>query len=68
MEYTIELAKIDDRRSIVLWVIKDAEGKIIKREYVVCSYYDSEKEVGSQWYWGHYFRDLFDAVAYAKVA
>ena len=65
-EYTKELAKIDDRRSLVLWVIEDAEGKTIKQEYVVCSYYDATKPVGSQWCWGHYFRNLFNAVEYAE--
>lgn len=65
-EYTIELKKVDDRRSIVLWMVENAEGKVIKKEYVVCSYYDPTKEVGSQWYWGHYFHDLFNAVDYVK--
>ena len=60
-EYTIELKKIDARRSLVLWVTPDGHKK-----FVVCSYYDHEKKVGEQWVWGHYFTDLWEAVKYAK--
>lgn len=61
MEYTVELKKIDDRRSLVLWVTPEGHKK-----FVVCSFYDQEEPVGSQWCWGHYFEDIMDAVAYAK--
>lgn len=60
-EYTIELKKIDARRSLVVWVTPEGHKK-----YVVCSYYDHEKPVGEQWCWGHYFLDLWDAVDYAR--
>lgn len=62
MQYTIELKKIDERRSLVLWMTPEGNKK-----FVVCSFYDSKKPVGSQWSWGHYFTDLFDAVEYAKI-
>ena len=60
-EYTIELKKIDKRRSLVLWVTPGGHKK-----FVVCSYYDPEKPVGSQWCWGHYFEGLDSAIAYIK--
>lgn len=60
-EFTIELKKIDDRRSLVVWVTPGGNKK-----FVVCSYYDHEKPVGSQWAWGHYFTDLWAAVEYAR--
>lgn len=41
-EYTIELKKIDERRSLVLWICPDGAKK-----YVVCSYYDETKPVAS---------------------
>lgn len=58
-EFTVELMKIDERRSLVLWCYGD------HKKFVVCSYYDPTKEVGTQWYWGHYFFDLKDAMEYA---
>lgn len=61
MEYTVELKKIDERRSLVLWV--KPEGR---KEYVVCSFYEPDQPVGQQWCWGHYFSDLWDAVDYAR--
>lgn len=60
-ECTLELIKINSQRSLVLWIKSNG-----RKEYVVCSYYDPTKEIGSQWYWGHYFFNLFDAVEYAK--
>lgn len=60
-EFTIELKKIDERRSLVLWVSPGGN-----KQYIVCSFYDGTKPVGSQWSWGHYFDDLWDAVDYAK--
>lgn len=60
-EFTIELKKIDERRSLVLWM-----GQCGAQKYVVCSYYDNTKPIGSQWCWGHYFTDLYEAVDYAK--
>lgn len=59
-EFTLELAKLDDRRSLVAWVIDDQV-----HTFVVCSFYDPTKPVGQQWSWGHYFTDVFDAVRYA---
>lgn len=59
--YTVELSKLDGDRSLVLWVTERGTKK-----YVVCSYYDPDKPVGQQWYWGHYFTDLWGAVDYAK--
>jgi hypothetical protein len=61
MEYTVELKKVDDARSIVLWV--HASGR---KEFVVCSYYDETKPVGQQWCWGHYFQDVCSAVDYTR--
>ena len=61
MEHTIELARIDQCRSLVLWVTNSGH-----RKFVVCSYYNPTIPVGEQWSWGHYFDDLFDAVEYAK--
>lgn len=58
---TIELEKIDERRSIVLWVHDSG-----RKEFVVCSYFDETKPVGSQWSWGHYFQTLSCAVSYAE--
>lgn len=55
---TIELAKVNDK-SLVLW-----EKPSGNTEFVVCTAYDSTKPVGDQWYWGHYFNDIFDAVDY----
>ena len=57
---TIEVTKIDDRRSLVLWCKTSNT-----REFVVCSHYDASKPIGSQWVWGHYFKDLISAVRYA---
>ena len=59
-EFTMELAKIDDVRSIVLWEYNGS------KKYVVCSHYDATQPVGQQWYWGHYFFNLFEAVDYAR--
>ena len=60
MEYTVELKKIDDRRSLILWVTPEGNKK-----FVVCSFYDPKEPVGQQWCWGHYFTDLYEAVEYA---
>ena len=60
-EFTIELKKIDERRSLVLWMSPRGN-----KQYVVCSFYDEAKPVGSQWCWGHYFDDLWEAVDYAR--
>ena len=59
-EFTIELAKVDENRSLVVWV-KD-QG----RKFVVCSYYDKSRPIGIKWDWGHYFDDIFDAVDYIR--
>ena len=61
MEYTVELKKIDDRRSLVLWVKPSGD-----KQFIVCSFYDNKQPVGQQWSWGHYFTDLYEAVEYAK--
>lgn len=60
-EFTIELAKINRDQSLVMWT------KGNRKEFVVCTDYDAEKEVGSQWIWGHYFWDIVSAVEYAKT-
>lgn len=60
-EYTIELKKISDSKSLVLWATPEGN-----KQFVVCSFYDQTQPVGQQWYWGHYFNDLFEAVEYAK--
>lgn len=57
--YTVELTKHDDgEHSLVMWC------KNGNKEFVVCSYYDETKPVGSQWSWGHYFENLKDATEY----
>ena len=61
MEYTVELKKIDERRSLVLWVTPEGHKK-----FVVCSFYDPKQPVGQQWCWGHYFTDIEDAIEYTK--
>lgn len=61
-EYTVELKKIDDRRSLVLWVTPEGHKK-----FVVCSWYDPGQPVGQQWSWGHYFTDLYEAIRYSIV-
>jgi len=61
MEYTVELKKIDARRSLVLWVTPEGYKK-----FVVCSYYNADEPVGQQWVWGHYFTDIEDAVKYIE--
>lgn len=58
-EYTVSLATLSNDKSLVLWV-KESGNK----EFVVCTDYDPEKPVGSQWIWGHYFWDIFSAVDY----
>lgn len=60
VDFTIELAKVDDTRSLVVWV-KDQ-----RRKFVVCSYYDESRPIGIQWDWGHYFDDIFDAIDYIR--
>ena len=61
-EYTVELARLKTDRSLVLWV-KESGNK----EFVVCTDYDPNKPVGSQWIWGHYFWDVFSAVDYISL-
>ena len=58
---TTELARIGEK-SLVMW---EHEGG--RKEYVVCSFYDGNKPIGSQWSWGHYFTDIFGAVDYISV-
>ena len=48
-------------KSLVMWVKPSGN-----KEFVVCSYYNSEKPVGSQWCWGHYFSTVTSAVEYLK--
>lgn len=59
--FTMEIKKIDERRSLVLWVRENGS-----YEFVVCSYYDATQPIGSQWSWGHYFNDIYEAVDYAR--
>ncbi len=70
MRHTMELKKIDERRSLVLIVTTDKRQKTAegRKTFVVCSYYNPEMPVGAQWTWGHYFDDLWEAVEYAKKA
>lgn len=58
-EYTVSLADLNSGKSLVLWVKPSG-----RKEFVVCTGYDPEKPIGEQWYWGHYFWDLFSAVDY----
>ena len=55
---TVELMKHGDK-SLVL-CIKD--GKV--NQYVSCTDYDSTREFGEQWVWGHYFTSLESAMNY----
>lgn len=67
MQFTRELMKIDDQRSLVLWV--DGNGNNSKddvNKFVVCSYYDPAKPIGQQWCWGHYFDSLIEAMELCK--
>jgi len=58
-EFTLELKKSNDgQHSIVLWHAGS------KNQYVVCSYYNEEKAIGSRWDWGHYFDDICSACDY----
>ena len=59
---TTELARVNDK-SLVLW-----EKPSGNKEFVVCTDYDCNKPVGSQWCWGHYFTDVFDAVDYMSAS
>ena len=59
--YTVELKKVDDRRSLVLWVKPSG-----KKQFVVCSFYHPWQPVGQQWDWGHYFESLDAALEYIE--
>lgn len=61
-EYTTELMKINADQSLVLWTKPSGT-----KQFVVCTDYNEEKPVGSQWCWGHYFFDIVSAVEYAKT-
>ena len=58
--FTMELAKIDDSRSLILW--QKTSGN---KEFVICTDYDPTKPIGSQWIWGHYFQNIVSAIRYA---
>lgn len=65
MQFTRELMKIDDQRSLILWVDgNDNDNKDDVNKFVVCSYYDPAKPIGQQWCWGHYFNSLYHAMDY----
>ena len=67
MQFTRELMKIDDVRSLVLWVDgNENDNKDDRNKYVICSYYEPTLPFGQQWCWGHYFDDLASAYEYAK--
>ena len=55
-----ELGKVNDRQSMVEILNENNEPV----EWVVCSYYDATKPLGSQWSWGHYFSNFVDACLY----
>ena len=55
-----EILKFNERQSLVERVRDD--GTVY--EYVVCSYYDDTAPEGSKWTWGHYFKDIKDALKY----
>lgn len=58
-EFTFELAKHNNgQHSLVLWATPTS------KQFVVCSYYDPSKKIGSQWTWGHYFNDITNAVEF----
>jgi len=60
MEFmTVIKASKDNQHYLVLWIHPSG-----KKEFVVCSYYDEEKEMGSRWCWGHYFNEIEDALEY----
>ena len=57
---TFELLKCKDgQHSLVLYMHKS--GKV---EFVVCSFFDPERIIGSQWEWGHYFDDFYKVIRY----
>ena len=61
MEQMIELMRINNDRSLVLWVTPEGH-----KRFVVCSFYDETLPMGQRWQWGHYFEDLISAVEYAR--
>lgn len=60
MSKSKEILKINNRQSLVARMKED--GSVY--EYVVCSYYDDNAPEGSKWCWGHYFKEVADALRY----
>ena len=55
-----EILKFNATQSLVKRVKDD--GTVY--EYVVCSNYNDNAPEGSKWDWGHYFKDVKDALRY----
>ena len=55
-----EIFKFNKRQSLVARVREDDT----VYEYIVCSNYNDTQPEGSKWDWGHYFKELKDALKY----
>jgi len=58
---TKEIARKKDCSGTDRFLVARIDGDKIK-DFVVCYGYEPEKRYGDQWYWGHYFDNISDAV------